>query len=501
VDGIGTVVENAQAEIFLTDGTILRVSEMEFVETVREDIKDELGTGKRFESQLKAANGLQVNYRVQRYDDRPFLTISIEVENTGSNPVGIKAIRSIHFPKGSIPKLQSQVTLHSSHATRRGDFSMVHQEPHGSLYRFVLETPKAVIGVGLLQSGTMQSKIDFSAVNESCIGKVQSDFAPSITLNPGQAIESDKVWMSFSMDQSDSVHQYHSWAQGASTPPTRSDLIPNGWVTVDESENAESLLYATSTWGIPNVYHALVPASWPAKHGALNGDGNKYPESMQKMARSIRDQGMLPGLTIDPLAMDKSKDDLTVTDENGNHWLDVSNPEAIEFGVKRLQKVAQWTYEFYVVQQSAITDSALKQLNMTRAAADMLAFDLMKKGANGYPVLPSVQMTMSENVDDWNRAARTTEWYESYGVMTGPVRFNVADLSEVTGELNEAIKAFTGPVEFTGNPGRKVRRQLAVAMVPLKYRTMQVSKLVVNSNEQDTPFRDDPLQVSFVRQD
>jgi hypothetical protein len=501
VNGLGTIVENAQAEIFLSDGTILRLSEMKFLDTIREDIKDSLGKGKRFETQLMASNGLQVNYQVQRYEERPFLTISIEVKNTSATPIGIQSIRSVHFPKGSIQHLHSNVTVLTSHADRRGDFCMIHEEQHGSLYRFVLDSPKAVIGVGLLQSGTMNSQIEFSSVQELWTGKVQSNFAPAITLRRGETIESDKVWMSFSMDQSESVHQYHSWAEAIVTPSVRSDLIPNGWVTVNETENSESLLYATSTWDIPNVFHALVPGSWPGKSGALNGDGDKYPKSMMGMARSIRDHGMIPGITIDPLAVDKSDNNLTVTDENGNHWLNIANPKAVEYGLKRMEKVAKWNYEFFVVQPSNIPDSALKQLNVTRASADMIAFDLMKKSVGGYPVLPSARMTMSENVSDWNRAAETTTWYESYGVMTGPVRFNVANLSEVSSDLNKAIKAFTGPVEFTGNPARKVRRQLAVAMVPLKYRTMQVSTLVINPNEQDTQFRDDPLQVSFVRQD
>jgi hypothetical protein len=501
VNGLGTIVQNAQAEIFLSDGTILRLADMKFLNTIREDIKDSLGIGKRFETQLMASNGLQVNYQVQRYDERPFLTVSIEAKNTGSKSISIQSIRSVHLPKGSIQHLHSNVTLLTSHAHRRGDFSMVHEEDHGSLYRFVLESPKAVIGIGLLQSGTMNSEIEFTSVDELWRGTVHSDFEPSITLHPGESIEADKVWMSFTMDQSESVHQYHSWAEGANTPPTRSDLIPNGWVTVEESESAESLLYATSTWDIPNVFHALVPGSWPKSSGALDGNGNQYPKSMQAMARSIRDHGMLPGITIDPLAVDSSDKTLTITDENGQHWLDITNPKAVEYGMKRLEKVGNWTYEFFVVQPSKIPDSALKQLNITRASADMMAFNLMKNSANGYPVLPSARMTMSENVSDWTRAAETTEWYESYGVMTGPVRFNVAELSEVSPDLNKAIKAFTGPVEFTGNPGRKVRRQLAVAMVPLKYRNMQVSTLVINPNEQDTARRDDPLQISFVRQD
>ena len=33
VNGLGTVVENAQAEIYLSDGTILRLSEMKFLDT------------------------------------------------------------------------------------------------------------------------------------------------------------------------------------------------------------------------------------------------------------------------------------------------------------------------------------------------------------------------------------------------------------------------------------------------------------------------------------
>ena len=501
VNGLGTIVENAQAEIFLSDGTILRLSEMKFLDTVREEIKDSLGTGKRFETRLVASNGLQVNYQVQRYDELPFLTISIEVKNTGQEAIGIDSIRSVHFPKGTVHHLHSNVTVLTSHAHRRGDFSMVHEDSHSSLYRFILDSPKAVIGVGLLQSGAMHSKIDFVSVDEMWGGKVQSDFEPAIILNPAEAVESDKVWLSFTMDEAESVHQYHSWAEAAVTPPTRSDLIPNGWVTVEESQNSESLLYATSTWDIPNVFHALVPGSWPEKAGALKGDGDKYPESMQTMARSIRDHGMLPGITIDPLAVEKAEKDFTIADEKGNHWLDITNPKAIEYGTKRMGKVGKWTYEFFVVKPSNIPDSVLKKLNVTRASADMTAFELMKRGSNGYPVLPSAHLTMSEDVSDWYRAAETTEWYESYGVMTGPVRFNVAELGEVSSDLNKAIKAFTGPVEFTGNPGRKVRRQLAVAMVPLKYRTMQVSKLIVDPNEQDAPYRDGPLQVSFVRQD
>ena len=60
----------------------------------------------------------------------------------------------------------------------------------------------------------------------------------------------------------------------------------------------------------------------------------------------------------------------------------------------------------------------------------------------------------------WHQAADATHPYSAFGMLTGPVRFDVDRLRSISPELQTAIQAFPGPIELVGQPRKKVARTL-----------------------------------------
>jgi hypothetical protein len=478
----GTIVQDARAEIVLASGEVVHLYQLQKISDTRTTISDSFGKGTRFTAVYETNKGFQVSYMVNRYKERPFLTLVVSLENTGKTPVEVAAIRPVVLPPGSVKNLARGVKVESAHATRRGDYSLVHGEHYASLLRFEVDDPDMILGIGLLQSGEMDSRIEIDQNGASWSGGIECGFSPSIKIAAGDKLSSDPVWLTFTVNDADSVQQYHSWAEGVNAEPINQESLPNGWMTLPENGTAQTLLAEASRWAVPNVYHVLVPGNWNLPADDLEGASPSYPRDMQKLARDIRNMSMKPGITVEPLRAESAPKNMTIVAEDGSRWLDLSNPKALKYGTKRMEKMADWTYEFYVVASSPVPDAVLQRMNMTRSAADMAAFNMIRAGSGGYPVLPSPKVTLAGDLEDWQRVVKTTEWYEAYGVAAGPVRFQIGELTEVSSKLNDAIRGFSGPVEFVGAPKRKISRKISMAMVPVRYRAIQLTQAIIDPN-------------------
>lgn len=478
----GTIVQDARAEIVLASGEVIRLHQLQKISDTRTKIDDSFGKGTQFSAIYQSNKGFVVHYKVNRYKERPFLTLTVGLENTSNSPIEIAAIRPVVLRPGSVKKMNRGVTVKMAHATRRGEYSMVHGEGYASLIQFELDDPGMILGIGLLQSGEKDSRIEIERTGDTWAGGINCVYSPSIQVKPGQEIFSDPVWLTFTLNDPESVQQYHSWAEGVIVEPVNQEALPNGWMTMGENATADALLAEASKWAVPNVYHVLVPGNWSSNAGELEGAVPSYPKDMKKLARNIRNMSMKPGITVEPLRADSAPKNITIVAEDGSQWLDLSNPKALKYGAKRMEKMADWTYEFYVVEPSRVPDAVLQRMNLTRRAADMAALNMIRSGSGGYPVLPSPSVTLAGDLDDWQRAVQTTEWYEKFGVAAGPVRFRIGELTGVSSKLNDAIRGFSGPVEFIGSPKRKISRKISMAMVPVRYRAIQLTKAIIDPN-------------------
>lgn len=460
VQGLGAVVDDVGAEVHLGDGRVLCLSDLEYSRDEREKFKGPLGKGTYYRSIFQPRDGLAVRHAVARFSTRSFLMLYLDIENTGSSPIEIAAIRPAVIGPDGIRNLGEGARVVQTHTANRGPFPVVHGGSHASLVRFELEQPKVTLALGVLQSGQIESRIELSSHRGAWQGYVECRFDPPVRLEPGARLEADPIWVSFAVSDPAQVQQVYSWAQSTVSRPKQRPSAPASWVTSEDGVSAEELYKAARHWAGTGVNHVLAPGTWEGRPGSLHGATPLYPRDMRGVVREIEALRMRPGITVDPLSVVGGDRAWTVLSEDGTSWLDVSNPEARQYGVARMHKVVEWGFQFFVVQPSLVPGKVLRHFGLTRAQADSAALEIVRKAAEGLPVFPSHALTLRNDVQRWREAADATGWLVEYGVVLGPVRFDVAGLAQVGDELGQAVSRFNGPIEFIGQPKAKVRRQL-----------------------------------------
>ncbi|MCH7910258.1 MAG: hypothetical protein IIB38_11650, partial [Candidatus Hydrogenedentes bacterium] len=425
VSGVGVVFDEVDAGIRLADGQTYRVSDATFVRDDRVERNEWFGEGTHFRSQFQVTEELAVRYVVVRYKKHPFIVIYLEVGNSGIRPIDISEIRPVLIRNDEIVRLRELAELTFVRTTQRGRFPMIHADNAASLVRAELSDPRWTIGLGVVQSGRMDSKVVFPAEGETGPGYVSSRFDPPYRLDPGKTLRTDPVWLSFGTRAPDRVLDYHSWAQSAVPGPEQGEALPRNWVTLDRDASADDLYRLAKQWRDQPGRHVLVPLSWRANAGELSGAKPHYPEDMSVVARKLRKLGMIPGISIDPLAVQDGAREWTHAARNRVQWVDVGHPEAREFASARVRQIGEWGFDFFVVTPSEIPDSALRRFNVTRSEADLFALKIATDAAQGRSVLPSASFTLPVDGGIFDEAVGMIAVYENYGVVPGPVRLRI----------------------------------------------------------------------------
>ncbi len=467
VRGLGTLVDHVQAEVAFTSGAPLVVSEMKLERDEREDFSDSLGSGQYFRSLYKAQRGLAVRYSVKRFSDRPFLMLQMEVRNESDRPIQIAALRPVVVRAGSMTSLSKRAEVSMLNTGQRGGYPVLKNlsaNDEGSLIRFSLKSPRLTLGIGVLQSGTVDALVAMRKEDGRWQGQVESRFDPALRLEPGDSISADPVWLTFMDEAPMMAQQFHSWAQSVLPTTRRGPIVPVSWITVEDGASAEALYATAREWPSRKVRHALVPPGWEGQPGSLDPNVPNFPADMTLVNQEIRTIGFIPGISVDPLATTDGKPKWSVEGENGTRWLDATSKKAIQHGVDRMRTVVNWGFQFYVVEPSTIPDSALEAINMTRLEADLIAFGMVAQAAGGLPVLPSAEMTLYDELEKWKRAGETTMSYVEYGLVAGPIRFHMDGMTSVPKELSSAIGQFAGPIEIVGLPEAKAQRQIGAVL-------------------------------------
>lgn len=460
VPGLGVVVKDVKAEIVFADDTRVFLSDLEPDIDTRDTFSGPLGTGKIFTSTFKPYKGLAVSCAIRRYDERPFLLMSIEAKNVGSEVIGIERIRPAVVAPGGIGNFSTSPKVTAINMDQRAKYPVPHRGQRASLVSFELAGRKTTIAVGILQSGRMDSSIRLDPSGGSWQGSVECVFEPSLQMQPGAIVKADPLWVSFGTPGIARVLQFFSWSKSVQPSPPQGTAIPSSWVTVDKNDGAEDLYSAARDWMRTGVRHALVPSMWEGRPGSLKGSAPNYPRDMKHVADTIRGMGMKPGITVDPLKIARGDAEWTALTDDGTRWLNPSIPKGREAGIDQLKGLVAMGYKFFVVERSLIPDGALRHFNMTRAEADLLAFDIMAAAADGWPVLPSSMLQLRHDDDHWIDIAASTAWLAEYQVSAGPVRIITDGMTDISSTLSDALRDFAGPIEIVGSPKSKLRSQL-----------------------------------------
>jgi hypothetical protein len=462
---LGDVVNFAYAEIETGDGKSFALNELKSTNNNRDTFKNKLGSGTVFRSIFPATEGLEATYSVARFKDRPFILLSLSVKNTGDKPISIASLKPAVFSTGVISGLTDTMQRTTVHTVWRGGFPLLEGSADASLVRFQVPRPKMTLGIGLLQSGEVDSHISLKGPNSALTGAVESRFDPPLQLDPGETVSADPIWLSVYIPDAKDVQSHHSWTEFSNRGSMKCVPAPHAWVTVDAAATADDLVDAAKSWGSQAIVHyALVPYGWERKVGSLEGATPRYPKNMGKVAAQLARLGMRPGITLDPLATDK-KDSGVVIAVDGSRWLQPGNAKAQKTLEKRIGKLSGEGFRLYVVPQTTMPDDVLVKNKLTRVHAYSLALDMLRRAAPDAAVVPAPALSMDESLEAWRHAAETTATYQAMGYKAGPVRFAVDTINNVPDDLIGAIQDYAGSVEVVGRLSkRRVRTKLTAAL-------------------------------------
>jgi len=253
------------------------------------------------------------------------------------------------------------------------------------------------------------------------------------------------------------VSQFHAWAELQGMKADPSAAAPGGWVTIARDAPSEELYKVAEAWADHGVKHVLVPGSWPAQPGSLEGRAPDYPRDMGKVAEQLRAMGMRPGIMFDPLATTETKAGWSIAAADGTRWLNLNKPEARQQIKKAAEKLMGMGYEFFVVGATAMPDDVLQKFNATRAQANLTAFQALAEAVGDHPVVPAPSLTLGSELAQWRAAVEAMAPFAQYGVASGPLQIETDKLSAVSGDLAAAIKAYSGPLQITGMPKKSVK--------------------------------------------
>lgn len=454
VDG-QEIIELAYTEIVLGDGRVARLSKDTWTTDGRDEFSDGFGDGTRFRSEYRPFDDVHVEHHVNRYTDQSFVTIMIVVKNTSAVPLSLKSIRMGVMDEGYVHLVQP-ARLHLDHTARRGNHLVPSKTNRATLAEFRAPgTSDGIFGIGLLQSGYMQSSLNFEKGKSGWSGTIASTFNPAIDIAPGKSAQSDALWVMFSATDSIMLHDIHGWAKGFVMPERDTKVYPNAWITVPSTSDSKMLMDAAGKSGVQGLNRVLVPAGWPSAD-----DNMGLPE----LATALRRKRMIPGLTVDPLLVGSKSKGLTIMDTDGSYWIDLREAEAREHGIKQLRKIVNWKYGFFAVARSGIPDSVLDEMNISRAVADVVAFELMEEAAGVLPVMPTADLFLGNDEEEWTKLTKSTRANREFQVRTGPTRLTVDGIESLDPGVLDALESSVGPIEIVGSPSKEVKKQLGAIL-------------------------------------
>lgn len=461
VDGVGPVIDGVGFCITFADGTTLDAAGLGSAESKRESVSGKVGKATAFWSEFPPKEGLSVRHSMTVHRDYPFLLVRLELRNGSEKPLEIAKIAPVVIPPAGIANLSVDTDANARRLFFRGGFPMLGEDGSSALTLFNDRANDLSFSLGVMPRGSAESNVELARHGPAWQGEVASVYDPPIRIDPGKKIEADPVWLSAAIPKPSRIDMYYAWASSEASRPESDPSAPLWWVTVDDGRPESQLHKAIGNWSDAGRAAALVPATWEGRPGSMQGATPAYPKNMTKAAKALKDMGVKPGITVDPVPTDAPGGDWTASSADGRTWLNLSVPAGRRHAVERMRKVVEWGFEFFVIRPSAIPDEVLRHFNMTRVQADTLAFAVMREAADGLPVLPSVAVTLKADLEQWLDAAASSSRLAEYGVAPGPVRLNVDGLSEIDDDLVTAMAFFCGPIELVGRPRPEVKEKLS----------------------------------------
>ncbi len=469
------ILDHVGFEIVLGDGTVLSAPNLGEAEINRTTFSRGDGKGTLIETVFPVTSGLEVRHAIAAYREAPFVEIRLAVKNVGEAAVDVAALRSAVMGPGDMLVRDTATTCTLWTAQVHGAWVVYGKQ--GPALLSILQDPAAplCLVLGMLPGGVAVSGGTFSASGGVWQGDVTSTFAPSIELAPGSQVEADPIWVSHGTADPAHAVRCYAWALRALPGMEATVDPPRCWVTTPDGAGASELRAVAQAWAETPVRHALVPTGWEGAPGTCQGLSPHYPKNIGEVVDLLRNVGLTPGITIDPLlAPGGNRTDVSALSVDGRRWHDPSKDEARDEVAKRVAILLAKGFAFLAVQPSDIPDEVLRHFHLTRAQADALGLCAVAKAAGDVPVMPVAGDAVRATADDWLRAAACTTALGACGVKVGPVRLEVGGVENVAAELKTALRFASGTIELVGEPSKAMREGVQRA---LGGRSLRVSPL------------------------
>ncbi|MBI1319356.1 MAG: hypothetical protein GC168_10490 [Candidatus Hydrogenedens sp.] len=456
------IADEVYFSIEFAEGAPWTYNDLEDAVTVRERYTDEvIGKAARYTTTYPPKDGIVVQYVVTVYNDRPITTAQLQITNSRETPVFVKALDPwITGPKG-VTNLSPDASVRERRFEWRGGYPVFSRDGDPVMTVFREPSADAILALGFLPDGQATSGTDFEQREGAWFGRAYSHFEPPLRVMPGATLSSDRLAICHGVPQPAELDLYFAWVSTQISPVNDNRQGPKAWITVPEEEGLSDLVSGAQAWKPHGIGYALVPGNWESRPGSMSGAAPRYPRSMKSAADSIEQAGVTAGITIDPLSIDSGPGAATLQSTDGQQWLNPASPEAESFAQRRYADLADWGFDFVVVEPSQIPDDVLMQFGLTRARAEALALKLIAAAVGPKSsVYPASEGAVRAVRADWLEAASAIGRLADYNYGIGPVRLDLDGLGALQEETAQAMRLWRGPIELIGRPSNDGARSL-----------------------------------------
>ncbi|MCK5860879.1 MAG: hypothetical protein KAH38_00240, partial [Candidatus Hydrogenedentes bacterium] len=421
---------------------------------------ESFGEGIIFSVKFLPYEGLYIEHKITRFKNWNFLLISISITNKSEKDITVRKIQSAHLA-GSMTALSENKHISKRNYIFRGGHA-VYTHDGGAATLFIHDPDRSSdLALGVLPSGIANSTLEIQPGSDRWQGRIVSSFAPGAIVAPGTSLTSDPIW--FSMDApSVGADAQFAWILHHYCRSTSIKDIPRSWVTIPDTEGITALRREAVKARSFGITHALIPGNWEGCPGSFEGGSPQYPRNIGAAARSLQSDGIVPGITIDPLLGASGSKNWLEKSVDGQNWVNINSKEGRKFAAKRIAKLVGDGFGFIVIEESQIPDEILQTFKITRAQADTLVFDIAGEAIKNSSValFPAAKAHINLLRDEWLEAAGAVSRMAKFNTVTSPVRMRINENSSIDEETLLALSFWRGPIEFLGAPPRSLKSEL-----------------------------------------
>lgn len=477
-----TVIEGYGPSIQLKTGEEISAESMGNAFTDRVAVDSVFGPATHFTAIFPVKNNILVQQRATSFKQCSFVLFSTLITNNGTSPITISKIKPFVFPPvtGLIKRLPNE-KIRRPVANINGCWTYVSEEESQILELTTNKGQKIVFAV--CPQGKSRSRILTEGDGDNWTGAIECDYLPSVTIAPGETLESDPVLVSFSNDAY-KLHTTFTWAISALSPTHSKMVIEKpirGWISIDpEKANLGNLSKVASVSSNVGINAIFIPNGWEQPLGSLKGNVKTLSRDMKLVIQQLKNHGSVKvGLSLNPWAVPSGSEfSIPVSDEYA--FVKFNTPNGLEIAKKRWEKISLWNPDFIVCDIS-VPEAVLEQINTTYTEAIFQGLKELSNYFKNIPVYPKFSETVINSEQELSQFCAISGTLAGFNTGISPVKINNQLANTQNFLANTFLQSFPGPAVWVGDFNNS---DIAKKMLQLTFKT-RVMFSPVDSNKKE----------------